>query len=722
MNTHVTVSGMRQDLSKIIQGEIGIQVHSVSATCIRSMRILTVAQPRNILGELPPPPPSACFGRDELIERIVGLAENFTSMALIGPGGIGKTSVALAVLHHDRIKKRFGESRRFLRCDKFPPSPTHLLSQLSKVVGAAVENPESLTPLRPFFSSAEMILFLDNAESILDPQGTNAQEIYAVVEELSRFDNICLCLTSRISTIPPACETLDIPTLSIEAARDTFYRIYKNGGQSNPVDGILRQLDFHPLSITLLATVAHHNKWDVDRLTREWGGRRTDMLRTRHNDSLATTIELSLASPMFQDLGPDAREVLGVVAFFPQGVDENNIDWLFSTFPNRTNIFDNFSVLSLTYRSNGFVTMLAPLRDYLCPRDPASSPLLNIIKGYYFSRLSVFVDPGKPGFEDARWIISEDVNVEHLLDIFTSAEADSTDVWSACGHFMEHLHWHKGRLVVLGPKIESLPDDHPRKPECLVQLSRLFDSVGNEAESKRLLTHSLKLWKERGDDFQIAVTLRLLSSADRSLGLHKDGIRWATEALEIYERLNHTGGQAKTWQWLARLLYDDKQLGAAEVAALRAINLLSDEDDQFPVCECYRTLGNIYRSKGQNKDAIGHFETALGIASRANWHCSLFWIHYSLAELFSGENKFDDAHSHIERARSYAFNNPYQLGRAMELRARFWCRQRRFGEAKSEALGAISAYEQIGAAKDVEDCRGILREVGEAMDKPAASR
>ena len=87
--------------------------------------------------------------------------------------------------------------------------------------------------------------------------------------------------------------------------------------------------------------------------------------------------------------------------------------------------------------------MLAPLRDYLRPQDPKSSPLLCATKEQYFNRLLVDVDIEKPGFEESRWIVSEDVNVEHLLDVFTSIDVDSSDVWGACAGFFKHLCWHK---------------------------------------------------------------------------------------------------------------------------------------------------------------------------------------------------------------------------------------------------------------------------------------
>src|SRR5258705_12405718 len=107
--------------------------------------------------------------------------------------------------------------------------------------------------------------------------------------------------------------------------------------------------------------------------------------------------------------------------------------------------------------------MLAALRDSFRPQDPNSSPLLCKAKDQFFSRLSVKIHPNKPGFKETRWIASEDVNVEHLIDIFTTIDAASGDVWETCASFIGYMrHW-KPRIVVLESNIRRLPDDHPSK-------------------------------------------------------------------------------------------------------------------------------------------------------------------------------------------------------------------------------------------------------------------
>ena len=646
-----------------------------------------------------------------MIEKIVGLADTLTPIALIGAGGIGKTSIALAALHHDRIKERFGDNRRFIRCDKFPPSQASFLRQLSKVIGAGVENPEDLASLRSFLSSRDMFVVLDNAESVLDPHGADAREIYMMVKELSQFSTICLCITSRISNFPPQCKRLEIPTLPMEAACNIFYDIYGDGDQSGIIENLLQRLDFHALSITLLATTASENMWSLDQVAKEWDEQRVRVLRTDYNESLATTIELSLTSPTFRTLGPNARDLLGVVAFFPRGLDEENLDWLFPTIPDRKNVFNKFCTLSLTYRNDGFITMLAPIQDYLYPRDPKSSPFLCATKDHYITRLSIDLDPDESGFTEAQWIKSEDTNVEHLLYVFTSIDMNTPDIWNACSHFVEHLRWHKPRQTVLRSKIEALPDDHSSKAKCLFNLSLLVGEVGNYTEQKQLLMRTLTLGREQKDDFRVAETLQSLSVVNRILGLYREGILQAEEAFEMFKQLGNTKEQAICLGNLARLLHSDNQLAAAEDTVLRQIELLPEKGQEFHLCQSHRLLGDIYHSKGEKEQSIHHYDTALTIASAFNWQTELFWIHYGMAQLFRGQGEFDDANAHIEHAKSHTADNAYCLGRGMELQAWIWYRQHRLEDARPEALGALEIYERLGAVKDGESCRVLLRRI-----------
>ena len=104
---------------------------------------------------------------------------------------------------------------------------------------------------------------------------------------------------------------------------------------------------------------------------------------------------------------------------------------------------------------------------------------------------------------------------------------------------------------------------------------------------------------------------------------------------------------------------------------------------------------------------------AFGIASSFNWLNLLVLIHFSLAEVFCHQGNFDDAHTHIERAKLYATNDhdTFLLARAMELQAGFLHKQRRLEEAKSEALRAVDTFEKLGATYDVKSVKELLQRI-----------
>ena len=220
---------------------------------------------------------------------------------------------------------------------------------------------------------------------------------------------------------------------------------------------------------------------------------------------------------------------------------------------------------------------------------------------------------------------------------------------------------------MLKPKVEGLPDDHPFGPECLDVLSALSELVGNYVEEKCLLTHTLKLGRQREDRILVDQTSRRLIEINWRLGFIKEGILRGKEALEIYEWLGDTAGQAFCFNDLAWSLFSDKQLDAAENTAFRAIDLITGKGHEFILSKLYRVLGLIYYSKGEKEKAIYHFETALRFASPPNWHTELFCSHHDLAELFYNEGELDNANTHIAQAKSHVVSDTYHMSHAMML-------------------------------------------------------
>jgi Cdc6-like AAA superfamily ATPase len=116
-----------------------------------------------------PSEPKIFHGRDSELSNILQLFGRATPrIAILGAGGMGKTSLARAVIHHTDITERYNQYRFFVACDS---AATQV--ELAALIGAHVglRPGKDLThPVIQYFSnSSNSLLILDNLETLWEP-------------------------------------------------------------------------------------------------------------------------------------------------------------------------------------------------------------------------------------------------------------------------------------------------------------------------------------------------------------------------------------------------------------------------------------------------------------------------------------------------------------------------------------------------------------------------
>jgi len=296
------------------------------------------------------------------VNEILGLTDQFASTALYGSIGVGKSFVALTILHDNRTKAIFGRNRHFKCYDDPPNSPEGFIERLCDAIGA--NRTTDIGQLRSHLeSSPPRLLVLDGVDSILDPLTPGAKEISGIVEELGSDQRVCLVTTSRIYPNLQGFHRIEVQTPPEDSVRETFYS-HCGLGRSPAVDDLIARLDFHPLSIDLLARSVRENGWDATMLLQGWEDDQKSALRMNHRRWLKDSLELSLRSPTIQNLGTQAQGVLNGIAASPPGVEEGKLASIFPRITEVEVVVDILCRFSLIYRQDGFIKMLSPFRSY----------------------------------------------------------------------------------------------------------------------------------------------------------------------------------------------------------------------------------------------------------------------------------------------------------------------------------------------------------------------
>ena len=137
------------------------------------------------------------YGRDSEISAIISLfAQGTPRVAILGAGGMGKTSLSTAIVHHPQITSRYQEHRVFVACDRVSTS-----AQLASLIGAHIglKPTGDLTQavVQYFSRNPPALLILDNFETVWEPSNSR-EEVERFLALLTGVAHLALIVSSLI--------------------------------------------------------------------------------------------------------------------------------------------------------------------------------------------------------------------------------------------------------------------------------------------------------------------------------------------------------------------------------------------------------------------------------------------------------------------------------------------------------------------------------------------
>jgi predicted ATPase/DNA-binding winged helix-turn-helix (wHTH) protein len=206
------------------------------------------------------------IGRGEIIAMVSSRLQRRRFLTIIGPAGIGKTTVALAVA--DELMASYQDGAWFV--DLAPVSdPSLVTSALASVLGVAIRTENPYPALTSFLKDRRMLLVLDTCEHVLEASAKLTEEllkaapgvhILATSRERLRAENERVQRLSPLETAPPfaaltAAAALAYPAvqLFVERASATADGYELTDTDAPLVAQICRRLDGIALAIELAA-------------------------------------------------------------------------------------------------------------------------------------------------------------------------------------------------------------------------------------------------------------------------------------------------------------------------------------------------------------------------------------------------------------------------------------------------------------------------------------
>ncbi|KDR71703.1 hypothetical protein GALMADRAFT_229257 [Galerina marginata CBS 339.88] len=539
-------------------------------------------------------------GRDALVAQLVQIlisnldGQKRSHICLLGPGGMGKTSTALAVMADPNLKNHFAEQNRiWVPCVK-ATSYSLLLDTLYNSLGTTQNTGDTLQDILSGIHSSKkpVILLLDNFETPWN-LAESRSDTEQLLNELDQIPHVSLFITMR-SSIPP-CDgkqwlPFEIEAVDDVAARQIYLDIYPASSDDPKLSALLQILGYMPLAITLTAKRAATTKLGAEELFEEYQRVGTTMLG-RGGDakhSVDVSISLSIDSPPMK-AHKEAFELLAILSMLPVGTTYDGLKkWWASNLRDLTGALEVLCETALVQRRGDHYSVLPVIQSYTLDNsrfpDHVRTEMITSACKFLGEHKS---SPGDLFFKEHSDALSDgEVNLQavllkaqdpdpNLIEAFLILAAyqlstrPRLEVIRYALKLARELEGHQsllGEVLTCYGRILLYLDRYEPAEKYFVEARQIFLSIANEKRAAHCWLNLVELYRARSDrDFEKELPLvmgaksafeRLNDTEGVALSLYYRGIiygqngdplgiQYLTDARERFQNLGDRLNQAK---------------------------------------------------------------------------------------------------------------------------------------------------------------------------------
>ena len=264
--------------------------------------------------------PIMMIGRETVVSEVSDKLRDERFVTLLGPGGIGKTTIALAVGR--AVAEEFGGKVHFVDLESLT-DPRHVAGAVATSLGLALKSKDPGLELVDLVRSRKLLIILDSCEHVIEAVALLAEQLYQETEqvyllttsrELLKVEGEHCCRVLPLDFPPDGSEQTANAVLRYPAVQLFVRRVAARAGsfvltdeEAPFVAEMCRKLDGIPLAIELAAgqVAALGLKNTVARLVS-----RLELLRLSHRTAVPRHRTLKATLDWSYDLLSDAERIV----------------------------------------------------------------------------------------------------------------------------------------------------------------------------------------------------------------------------------------------------------------------------------------------------------------------------------------------------------------------------------------------------------------------------